>query len=107
MRETPGFWWLVLGIALGTFLLRLSFVLLIGRLTMPSAARRILRFVPAAVLSALVFPALLFSDGALELGPGNERLLAGALAGLVAAGAKSVVLTIAVGMAALWILSGL
>jgi branched-subunit amino acid transport protein len=105
VTEAPAFWWLIFWIALGTFLLRLSFVLVIGHLTMPPAAQRLLRLVPAAVLSALIFPALLFRNGELALGAGNERLLAGGLAALVAVRTKSVVLTIVVGMIALWILS--
>ena len=105
MTEAARFWWLVASIALGTFLLRLSFVLAIGRLEMPSAAQRLLRFVPAAVLTALITPAVVYRSGALELGAGNERLLAGGLAAIVAVRTKSVVLTIAVGMIALWILS--
>jgi len=105
VTDSSAFWWLVLCIAIGTFLLRLSFVLAIGHLTMPATAQRLLRFVPAAVLSALIFPALLFANGELDVGPGNERLLAGGLAALVAIRTKSVVLTIAVGMTALWILS--
>jgi branched-subunit amino acid transport protein len=105
VTDAAGFWWLIFWIALGTFLLRLSFVLVIGHLTMPPAAHRLLRFVPAAVLSALIFPALLFRNGALELGATNERLLAGGLAAVVAVRTKNVVLTIAAGMIALWILS--
>jgi branched-subunit amino acid transport protein len=105
VTEAPGFWWLVFWIALGTFLLRLSFVLAIGHLAMPPAAQRLLRLVPAAVLSALIFPALLFANGELALGVGNERLLAGGLAAVVAVRTKNVVLTIAAGMIALWLLS--
>jgi branched-subunit amino acid transport protein len=67
-------------------------------------ARRALRFVPPAVLSALIFPELLLPGGALNLSLGNPRLLAGALAALIAWRTKNMLLAIAVGMVALWIL---
>ncbi|MBF8282806.1 MAG: Branched-chain amino acid transport, partial [Anaerolineales bacterium] len=45
--------------------------------------------------------------GALDLSLGNARLLAGGLAMLVAWRTKNVLLTIAVGMGALWILQAI
>jgi branched-subunit amino acid transport protein len=54
------------------------------------------------VLSAIVFPELLLREGALAISPGNPRLLAGILAGLVAWRTRNMLLTIVVGMAALW-----
>lgn len=100
-------WWIIAGMAVGTFLLRFSFVLLAGKVEMPEPVQRMLRFVPAAVLSALVFPAMIVRDDAVALHAGNERLLAGAVAALVAIRTRSVVPTIAVGMIALWILEAL
>jgi len=47
---------------------------------------------------------LLRPGGALDLSFGNVRLLAGVLAALVAWRTKNVLLTIAVGMVALWVL---
>ncbi len=74
---------------------------------MPDVFRRGLRFVPVATLTALVVPALVFQGGQLNLSPGNERLLAGGLAVLVAYFSKNVLLTISVGMLALWLLQAL
>ena len=93
-------------IAMGliTFALRISFIALAGRLEMPPLIKRALRFVPAAVLSAIVIPALVFREGTLELTLGNEKLLAGALAALVAWATKSIIWTIVAGMVALWTL---
>jgi branched-subunit amino acid transport protein len=105
--ESPTIWWVILGIAAGTFLLRVSFVLLFGRLPIPIPLQRVLRFVPAAVLSALIVPALLFRDGAFAFHLRNERLLAGLIAALVALRTKSIGMTIVVGMTALWILQSL
>lgn len=97
-------WGLFAAIGLGTFFLRLSFIYLFGKMEMPDWLRRALRFVPAAVLAALVFPALTHTDGVLNLSPLNFRLIAGLVGALVAWKTKNVLLTIASGMLVLWIL---
>lgn len=90
-----------------TFGIRLSFIGLLGRVPLPPIVTRGLRFVPPAVLSAIIFPELLVRGGAVHLGPDNPRLLAGLVAAVVAWRTRNVVLTIAVGMAALWALQAL
>ena len=100
--------WLVfiLGGAL-TYAIRLSFILLIGRKSVPPVIGRLLRFIPPAVLTAIIFPELFINQGQLNLSLGNSRLLAGVLAVLVAWRTRSPVLTIFVGMIALWALGWL
>jgi len=97
-------WITILGMGIVTFAIRLSFITLMGRIEAPLLVQRALRFVPPAVLSAIIFPELLMRNGRLDVSFGNLRLLAGALAALVAWRTKNVLLTIGVGMAALWIL---
>ena len=92
----------MIAMGLVTFALRISFIALAGRLELPPLIKRALRFVPAAVLSAIVVPALVFREGSLDLTLGNEKLLAGALAALVAWYTKSIIWTIIAGMVALW-----
>ena len=70
-------WLLFIVLAAGTFALRFSFIYLFGKVDMPDWLRRALRFVPASVLAALVFPALIYPNGTLDLTFGNIRLLAG------------------------------
>lgn len=79
-------------------------MMLLGRVEGRPLMRRALRFVPPAVLSALIFPELLLPGGTLDLSLGNPRLLAGALAALVVWRTKNALLVIAVGMMALWVL---
>jgi branched-subunit amino acid transport protein len=101
-------WVVVLAASVGTFAIRLSFIALFGRLDeVPPGLERALQFVPAAVLTAIVVPRLVYLDGALALGVGNERLLAGALAAAVAWRTESMLWTIVVGMVALWTLEWL
>ncbi len=84
-----------------TFGMRFSFIYLLGRVDVPPLVRRALHFVPPAVLSALIVPALLMPSGTLDLTLGNERWLSGLVAVLVAWRTKSVLLTILAGIAAL------
>ena len=94
-------------IGVATYLTRLSFIALVGHREIPPLARRALRLVPPAVLSAIIFPELLRPAGRLDLSLGNERLLAGLLAGLVAWRTRNIFLTIGVGMAALLLLQAI
>jgi len=90
-----------------TFGIRLSFIELLGKIELPPTLKRALRFVPPAVLTAIIFPELLLHDGSLNISLGNPRLLAGLLAVLVAWRTKNAVLTILAGMAALYLLQAI
>jgi branched-subunit amino acid transport protein len=79
-------------------------VLLVGRAAVPPFLQRALRFVPPAVLSALILPELLLPGGSPALSPANPRLLAGLLAALVVWRSRNALLAIAAGMLALWAL---
>jgi branched-subunit amino acid transport protein len=100
-------WLIMAGLAVGTFLLRGSFILILGENTIHPMVGRALRFVPAAVLSALVVPEVVTRHDTVLISPTNPQLVAGIVAGLVAWRSKSVVLTILVGMIVLWVLEGL
>ena len=96
--------WITIIIAgLVTFATRLSFILLLDRIKVPDWFRRGLRFVPVAVLSAIILPELTSPNGSLFLSWRNPQLLAGIVAVLVAWKTKNVLLTIIAGMAALLI----
>jgi branched-subunit amino acid transport protein len=85
-----------------TYATRLFFILLWERLAVPPLLRQALRFVPVAVLTAIIFPETLMPAGLLDLSLGNARFLAGLLAVVVAWRTKNVVWTIVVGMLCLW-----
>jgi branched chain amino acid efflux pump len=105
MSTTPlGLGFVIVGMGIVTYAIRLSLILLLGRLRVPPLVQRALRFVPPAVLSALIFPELLLPGGTAMFSFGNPRLLAGVLAGAVAWKSKNVLLAIAVGMVAMWVL---
>ena len=98
-------WLIIVGMGIVTYAIRLSLIVLLGRLDVPPLVQRALRFVPPAVLSAIIFPEVLSPGGALDISFGNDRLIAGVLAAVVAWRTRNVFLSIAVGMVALWILS--
>lgn len=102
---TSYLWAIILGGLVVTYLIRLSFILLIPFERLPERFRRGLRFVPPAVLAALIAPALLLPEGSWDLTLGNERLLAGIVAIVLAVRTKNIWLTITIGMLSLWIFS--
>lgn len=96
-------WWTFLAMGIVTLALRASFVVAQDRIALPPVLRRALRYVPAAVLAALVAPAFL-GGGQSPIGPVDARLPAGLVAVAVAWATKSVLATLMVGMATLWLL---
>jgi branched-subunit amino acid transport protein len=105
--HSPTLIWLLLGItATGTWLFRLSFITLLGRVSViPDLAMRILTLIPAAVLAAILAPALTHAGGGFDLG--SDRFIAGMIAAVVAWRTKNVLATIGVGMGVLWTLQAL
>lgn len=95
-------WLTMLAAGALTFLIRYSFIGAAGRLNAPDWFRHMLRFVPIAALTALIWPDLLMPAGQLDLSLANPRLLAGLIAALVAWRSQNIFLTIGVGMLALW-----
>lgn len=97
--------WLVMLIGgLITFGMRFSLIFLFGRFEIPGTMRRALHYVPPAVLSAIIFPELLYHNNVFDPSLGNTRLIAGVIAILVAWFSKNTLLTILAGMVALLIL---
>ncbi len=95
------YWLLILGLALTSFVPRASFITLFARWPVPALVQHALRYVPAAVFSAILVPELVLTAGALHAGPDNPRLLAGILAGVIAWRTRNTLLTILTGMLAL------
>lgn len=94
-------WLAMLGMAVVTYLLRASFLLLPPSVETPPLLKRALRYVPAAVLTAIWAPEVLTAGGALALTLQNERLLAGAVAIAVAWRWRTTFATILAGLLAL------
>lgn len=97
-------WLAIFGMGIVTYAIRLVPIWLLERATISADWRQALRFVPAAVLSAIILPELVMSGGTLDLSLGNARLLAGLVAILIAWRTKNILWTLAVGMVLLWVL---
>jgi branched-subunit amino acid transport protein len=97
--------WLIFLLGGGlTFAMRFSFIYAFGRVSVPPGLHRALRFVPPAVLSAIIFPEVLMNEGRLSVGLSNHRMLAAAVAVLVALWTRKTLPTIVAGLAALLVL---
>lgn len=106
--DTTTVWLVMIAIGAGTFLMRLSFIHLAGRLPMPERLNRGLRFVPGAVLAALVAPAIIRWDPATGMALDDlPRIAAGIVAVIVAWTTRGVFATLVAGMGTLWVLSAL
>jgi branched-subunit amino acid transport protein len=93
---------LIAGMALATFATRYPVLVWLSRASLPPGIFRALKFVPPAVLSAIIFPAVLLPDGELALRLSNAPLFAGLIAAFIAWRTRNLLLTILLGMAALW-----
>ena len=94
-------WAALIGMTAVTFALRASFLLLPPHLETPPLLRRALRYVPAAVLTAIWAPELIFLGDDFLLSLENERLLAGVVAIAVAWRTRLTFATIISGLVAL------
>ena len=94
-------WLIILGMTVVTFAGRASFLLLPAHVQLPELFVRSLRYVPAAVLTAIWAPELLLQKGVLSLALSNERLLAGMVAIAIAWRYRVTFGTIVAGLAAL------
>lgn len=100
--------WLVLLLGgLLTFATRLSFIALLHKVSVPGWVRRALFYVPTAVLTAIIFPEIFLHTGEFNTSLLNPRLIAGVLAVIVAWRTRNALLTVAAGMACLWVVQAM
>ena len=95
-------WLIMIALAIGTFLSRISFIHLLSNREVHPLISRALRFVPAAMLTALVVPQILTRNNTLQISFANPQLIAGIVAAGVAWRTRSVFFTIVTGMLVLW-----
>jgi branched-subunit amino acid transport protein len=100
-------WLIIIGMGVITYAIRLSMIVMSGQIQLGDSLQRALRYVPPAVLSAIILPEMMQPGGKLDLTLGNDRLLAGLIAMLVAWFTKNMIWTVAIGMIALWILQAI
>ena len=95
----------VLAVGLGTYAIRVSMVVALGRLALNPRAERALELIPPAVLAALVAQTLLLDGESLRgLSSWQPAALAAAV---VAWRTRSIGWTLAAGMAVIWAIQAL
>ena len=95
---------LILGMTLVTFAVRYPVMVLVGKIPLPQPVFHALRYVPPAVLAAIIVPEVLIdSNNRIDLSPQNSYLVAAIVAALVAWRTKNLLLTIVIGMATMWL----
>lgn len=105
MEGTLKLWAVILAVGALNYASRLSFIAFFARRRVPPLLARALRFVPAAMLTALVVPMVVVHAGAVD--PMHPRVPAALVALVVAFATRSTLWTLVAGMAALWGLQAL
>jgi branched-subunit amino acid transport protein len=95
---TPSEMWMIAGMTLVTFGVRYPVLLLVSRTTLPRRVLEALKYIPTAVLTAIVVPAVLMPAGELEVSLANAYLVAGVVSALIAWRTRNLLLTIVAGM---------
>ena len=97
---TAQVWAALVMAAVGSYLIRASFLVLARRMgDVGPVARAVLRMIPPAALAGLVVPALVAPDGDIDLT--NPRLYAGIVAAVAGWWTKQTLVTLGAGLAAL------
>ena len=103
MSATAQFWFLIIVLAIGTWLMRSLPIMLHGHVPHPPWLARLLKHVPVAALTAMVVPGALFVKSASVYNFAPARTVAAIAALVVALKTKNTLATLAVGMIVLWI----
>ncbi|MBP7243602.1 AzlD domain-containing protein [Amaricoccus sp.] len=102
MSRDAAIWLVILCLGIGTYLIRLSFLGLIGDRPLPAWASRLLRYVPVAVMPGLVAPLVVWP--AATGGHADAPRIAAAIAALaVGAITRDTLGAIVAGMATLYL----
>lgn len=94
-----------LGMGAVTYAPRVLPLLLFAGKEMPNWLKEALKFVPVAMLSALVAKDVFFKDDALFMSLSNPKILAFVLVAIVAAKFKSIPISLVVGVGSIFIFS--
>ena len=101
MTRDAAVWVAILGVGIGTYLIRFSFIGLMCGREFPGWAMRLLRFVPVAVMPAIAAPLVVW-PAATGGAPDPARMVAALVALGVGAWRRDALSAILAGMAALY-----
>ncbi len=89
---------LIAGMAAATISTRIPVLMLLSRRKLPAGIASALKYVPPAVLSAIILPIVLLPGGSLNLHLNNAPLVASVFAVVIAWRTRNLLLTIVLGM---------
>jgi len=89
---------LIIGMLVITFFIRFVMFAFAGKMTFPNWLEVALKFVPPAVLTAIIVPAVVMPMGVIEVNLSNHHLVAALLATVIALVTKNLLKTIGLGM---------
>ncbi|AFQ45392.1 AzlD domain-containing protein [Desulfosporosinus meridiei] len=95
---------IILGMALVTYFTRFGALALFRFTGIPTWLNRWLKYVPVAILTALIIPSLLLPQGYLDISLNNHYLIAGITAAFVAYKSRNIIATLGLGMSVMLIL---
>jgi branched-subunit amino acid transport protein len=107
MDATLKLWAVILVVGALNYASRLSFIALFAQRSMPPSLARALKFVPAAMLTALILPMVVTGPVTIAATWSDPKVFAALIAGAVAFLTRSTLKTLGAGMAALWLLQAL
>lgn len=94
---------LVIGMALVTFGVRYPILALVSRFTLAPSILAALKYIPPAILAAIIVPAILApKGGGLDISLTNAYLVGGVIAALLAWRTRNLLTTIVLGMILFW-----
>ena len=102
MDATLKLWSVVVIVGALNYLSRLSFIAFFAKRAMPPVLARALKYVPAAMLTALVLPMIVSAPSLHSIA--TPRVIAALFAGGIAFVTRNTLATVAAGMGALWLL---
>ncbi|MEO5763690.1 MAG: AzlD domain-containing protein [Casimicrobiaceae bacterium] len=104
MDPTLKLWLVILVVGALNYFSRLSFIAFFARRSIPPTLARALRYVPVAMMTALIVPMVLPGPPLAMPDVVSPKVLAALVAGVVAWFTRSTLKTLGAGMAALWLL---
>ncbi|MCL6612166.1 MAG: AzlD domain-containing protein [Peptococcaceae bacterium] len=96
--------YIIMGMALVTYFTRFGALALFRYTGVPAWLNRWLKYVPIAVLTALIAPSLLLPKGHLDISLNNHYLIAGIVAAFAACKSRNIIATLGLGMATMFAL---
>jgi branched chain amino acid efflux pump len=103
METALKLWTVIFAVGALNYLSRLSFIALFARRAMPPLLARALKYVPSAMLTALILPMVIDWRGT-PADLATPRVAAALIATAAAFATRSTLATLGAGMAALWLL---